>query len=458
MKKRRFKSLSVSLPIQLALCTVVLMAVVSVFVYVRYHLHMMDEYTEKSAEISGMIAAEVSGDRVEAFLRGDAGDGERQEMEHGLLALKRLDGDLLWACLARADADGTITVFLPEPDEAENAGIAEAFASGTGGLLTGEELPGQIVRTKSNGSVYARAKPVFREDGTYACSVCVVYSLDHLNGLRGRYLLQMAMAVVIVAGVILAVEILLIRRRVTDPIRRLSRCAEQFSYASEEDRMNNIDLLKQADIRSGDEIEDVYRAFMSVTRDSFISSTGLNSALLDIRDKEEEITAISEEAYTDRLTGFRSASAFRREVENINREIREGKAEFALIMYDVNNLKYINDTFGHHYGHQYIRGCSRVIRERCPDAGNFRTGGDEFVSVLRGGEYADREGILRDIRAAFEALGSDTAKDPWERYSASVGMSVFRVGDESFRPVFNRADEEMYADKEAYHQKAGRYR
>ena len=459
MKKHAFRSLSVSLPIQLFICTMVLMTAFSLFSVQRFHQRTMDEYTRRAEEINGFVVREYSGAMADGIL-GDPPDAQSVALsEIGLTVMNIMKGDVLYVFLGKHGADGKMEILFPTKlkEELPQAQV-DPFFPWTEEASAGADPPGQILNTEQHGMVYVDIKPVLHSDGTYACSSCVVYSLDYLSGMRERYMIQVTLAVAVSGLLILGLEILLIRRRVTNPIHRLSCCAEQFSYATEEDRMNNIELLKQADIHSGDEIEDVYKTLLSVTRDSFTSTAGLNNALNDIQEKEEEITSISRESRTDKLTGLGNATAFRLEAEKQNKAIRAGKAEFGVFMFDMNNLKYINDTFGHEGGDQYIRGCSRVVSGKCPESRTFRTGGDEFVTVLLGKDYADRERVLREIREVFETCGSDEALQPWERYSASVGLAEFRQGDESFEAVCARADQAMYAEKEAYHRRKGRYR
>lgn len=458
MRKRVFRSLSISLPIQLFICTMVLMTAFSLFTIQRFHQRTMDEYTRRAEEINGSIARDYSGSMADALFRDTPDEQSAALAEIGLTVMNLMNDDVLCVFLGKHGADGKMEILLPTHLKAEESIQVDTFFAWTEEIAAGKDTPGRILQTEKDGTVYADMKPVFRSDGTYACSSCVVYSLNYLTDLRQRYMVQMGLAVAVIGLATLGLEILLIRRRVTVPLNRLSRCAEQFSYATEEDRMNNIELLKQADIRSGDEIEDVYRTLLSVTRDSFTSTAGLNNALNDIQDKEEEISSISRESRTDKLTGLGNATAFKLETEKQNRAIREGKAEFGVFMFDMNNLKYINDTFGHEGGDKYIRGCSRAVSEKCPESRTFRTGGDEFVTVLLGKDYAGRERILREIREVFETCGSDETRQPWERYSASVGLAEYRGGDESFEAVCARADQAMYAEKEAYHQRKGRYR
>jgi GGDEF domain-containing protein len=78
----------------------------------------------------------------------------------------------------------------------------------------------------------------------------------------------------------------------------------------------------------------------------------------------------------------------------------------------------------------------------------FRIGGDEFVAVLRGGDYENRNLLLSKIKSSFRESSDDMSRKPWERYSAAAGMAEHLPGDdETAQDVLKRADIEMYNDK-----------
>ena len=63
----------------------------------------------------------------------------------------------------------------------------------------------------------------------------------------------------------------------------------------------------------------------------------------DIKDKEKQIDQLSEENNKDTLTGVGSKYAYARKVDELNQNLADGNAEFALVMVDMNNLKKVND-------------------------------------------------------------------------------------------------------------------
>ena len=167
---------------------------------------------------------------------------------------------------------------------------------------------------------------------------------------------------------------------------------------------------------------------------------------------------MSQTAYKDALTSVGNKAAYNRELENLAQDIELKNVLFAIVMIDINNLKYINDTFGHEAGDKYIKGCCGIICKTYRHSPVFRIGGDEFVVVLKNRDYVKRFMLYTKIGMSFMQAYGKNSKKPWERYSASVGMAEYELGDESAEAVFKRADALMYENKMQFKAKHGSYR
>ena len=149
-------------------------------------------------------------------------------------------------------------------------------------------------------------------------------------------------------------------------------------------------------------------------------------------------------ARRDELTGVKNNHAFKEYVDSLDEMISSDSegTEFSVVMCDINDLKVINDTRGHSYGDEAIQAASRLICETFQHSPVFRVGGDEFVSVLTGKDYDDREYLVKKLRE--ESEGNRKAhSDP----VIAVGIATFSAEDKTFLNVFERADQLMYIDK-----------
>ena len=135
------------------------------------------------------------------------------------------------------------------------------------------------------------------------------------------------------------------------------------------------------------------------------------------------------------------------EEERLDREIREGTAHFAVAMIDMNNLKTINDTYGHEKGDEAILDLCNAICTAFKRSPVFRTGGDEFVVILEGYDLEHKDQLIRQFR---DTAAKEEAKKPWRGMSAALGLQLYdRKWHNHFADVLKAADAEMYKDKTA---------
>lgn len=172
----------------------------------------------------------------------------------------------------------------------------------------------------------------------------------------------------------------------------------------------------------------------------------------DINDeveKEEEIerviTSERELARRDELTGVKNKNAYQEFEDQIQKRIdaKDGIMPFAILVADINNLKMINDTYGHKAGDEHIKTASKMICDVFVHSPVFRVGGDEFAVVLNGEDYFNREKLLKSLRAKI----LKNIKKP-DGVVIATGMSEFDSrSDKSISNVFERADSKMYENK-----------
>jgi len=150
----------------------------------------------------------------------------------------------------------------------------------------------------------------------------------------------------------------------------------------------------------------------------------------------------------DELTGvYNRREGTRRLLGHLN--LNHGdEAAVTMILLDADNLKSINDQWGHTMGDHVLRRLAEVISQRVEDHGWVsRWGGDEFVAVIReSGEdgLAERliEGMLEDLESApLRVHGGEEI-----RLRLSTGVARHTPCDD-MQGMFNRADDELYRTK-----------
>lgn len=168
----------------------------------------------------------------------------------------------------------------------------------------------------------------------------------------------------------------------------------------------------------------------------------------------KELGTVRTMAYRDPLTGVKSKHAFAEKEKEMDAAIDLQKAgDFAVIIFDVNGLKHINDTLGHKAGDAYIKEASALICNTFDHSPVFRTGGDEFVALLNGRDYPNRTELLEGFdRQVEENIGTG-------KVVVAAGMSDYDpLTDNCFFAVFERADKRMYERKDRLKQMGAKSR
>ena len=158
---------------------------------------------------------------------------------------------------------------------------------------------------------------------------------------------------------------------------------------------------------------------------------------------EMQLWHVQNLAFTDTLTGVKSKLAYAETEQEINERIANGnEVPFSVVVCDVNGLKYINDTYGHKAGDEYIQRAAKLICGLFVHSPVYRTGGDEFVAILTEADYLNRTAIMKQLHdMSVENIGKGEVV-------VSGGISDYEPGEsESLKSVFEKADALMYEEK-----------
>jgi diguanylate cyclase (GGDEF)-like protein len=117
----------------------------------------------------------------------------------------------------------------------------------------------------------------------------------------------------------------------------------------------------------------------------------------------------------------------------------------------MNDLKTINDTYGHEKGDVSIKNLCQYICRVFKHSPVFRVGGDEFIVVLEHTDFMDRKVLIETLREEFRKSTDDATLEPWEKVSAAVGYAVYDPEtDSNANSVLKRADAAMYGNKRQF--------
>ena len=163
----------------------------------------------------------------------------------------------------------------------------------------------------------------------------------------------------------------------------------------------------------------------------------------------ETINIEKDIASHDALTKVMSRNSYDNMIREFDKKIRDDAStvKFAVCECDLNNLKIINDTFGHNSGDMYIINCCKLICDIFKHSPVYRIGGDEFVAILQNDDYDNLERIKQTVD---EITKREITKNCTlaEKNSFAAGFSVYDSEyDKCYNDVMKRADVEMYQNK-----------
>src|SRR6266851_7627430 len=157
----------------------------------------------------------------------------------------------------------------------------------------------------------------------------------------------------------------------------------------------------------------------------------------------------TKEARTDYLTGLANRPEFERAIDRAVAAAQRHKRRIAFMMIDLDNLKEINDTHGHHVGDEAIRVLAHELQRavRATDTCG-RLGGDEFGVAMPDADERHANEVGARVRASLEELNRiSKAPAPIE---FSIGVAAWRPGMD-WQSMYELADKALYVDKRRHH-------
>jgi diguanylate cyclase (GGDEF)-like protein len=151
------------------------------------------------------------------------------------------------------------------------------------------------------------------------------------------------------------------------------------------------------------------------------------------------------EARTDYLTGLANRPEFERAIDRAVAAAQRHKRRLALMMLDLDNLKEINDTQGHHVGDEAIRLLAQELQRavRATDTCG-RLGGDEFGVAMPDADEHDAREVGTRVRQSLDELNRMN-KVPVP-VAFSLGITAWRPGMD-WQAMYQVADKALYVDK-----------
>jgi diguanylate cyclase (GGDEF)-like protein/PAS domain S-box-containing protein len=160
---------------------------------------------------------------------------------------------------------------------------------------------------------------------------------------------------------------------------------------------------------------------------------------------------------TDRLTGLNNRGYWEECLQHEYARHRRYQSMAALVMFDIDHFKAVNDTFGHQAGDKVIQAVAEVIREQIRDtdyAGRY--GGEEFVVLMPDIDTSGAMVFAERLRLRIESLVVTYEKQAIP-FTISLGVADLSVPTDDHKQLIERADQALYASKKGGRNQTNRY-
>ena len=397
--------------------------------------------TDKTVEMATTAAELIRpyGDEL-VGLDEDDKDTPAYKAVYDILAAFRIanagtSGELAFIYGCRERADGTFEFTIDPSDDPAEFGedIEETYAirQASEGNAAFDSEP----YTDRWGSFYSAYAPVFDSQK----HVAMIVGIDVWANWYQNTIWTHSRAIIIVTAIAIVSGVVLGGLLVGRLGKRLRTLINEMGDLEEDVRLLTADIrdpnapVENTEEKVGDEV--------------LALRAKIHSAQKELHDY---IEYTKRAAYIDPLTQVGSRASYNERIEHLDSFI-----PFGVLVIDINDLKSINDTYGHDTGDRAIMDTAKVLKTVFGEKDVFRIGGDELV-VLLFVERMEAEALME--RFDEELKKYNETSDLRFTLSISKGLAFYEAEDRHYADVFRRADAKMYLQKNEYHrtQKAGK--
>lgn len=241
-----------------------------------------------------------------------------------------------------------------------------------------------------------------------------------INAQRDKHIKQSIIFILLLLAITTTITIFF-SRSITKPLKELTKEAK---------KMITGDMNADFNIQQNDEIGELAKSFAA--------------AKFHISQHMKQMQGL---AFLDSLTGVRNKMAYDNYIAELESRIENGEIKsYGIAILDTNNLKEINDTYGHENGNTYLVNSCKLICQIFAHSPVFRIGGDEFLVVLTGKDLENHNELMSQLKESMDL--TKKASFPWKQISIACGLGIADYAKATtIADTFNKADKNMYINK-----------
>ena len=271
-KRARLISLRSKIVLIVTVAMLIIGLVVTAISFVHYRTAAIEEQKELAWGVANVAADAINGNRVEEFMKlGEVANGYARiderfndlaagtESVQYVYAYKILDD----GCQVVFDAD---TPDTPGSEPGTMIEFDEDFREKLPDLLAGKEID-PVISTGQYGWLLTVYKPIYDDKGECQCYVGVDVSMDHISKNGYQFLARVISLFIGFFLLVLTAAIWFAEYSIILPINSMDIATSTSVYTTEESRQNTLSQIQELDIRTGDEIENLYHSVSKTTEE-----------------------------------------------------------------------------------------------------------------------------------------------------------------------------------------------
>ena len=266
-------SLSGKIIISVTLIFGIAAAVVTMVSFRMFRQTMVESEGQYARDTASFAATLIDANMVDEYLRiKDTAEGYNRIKRYYSLILNSSDR-IQYLYVYQIQEDGCHVVFdtdtadTPGSETGEVIPFDASFLQYKTDLLAGKEIP-IIESNDSYGWLLSSYVPIYNNLGKCKAYVCVDVSMPNIVDVERTFTFKITTILMGFFIMILTMSVYFAKRFIVSPVNSLAKITSDFAYTNDEARESTLESIKELEIKTGDEIEHLYKSIAKTTRDT----------------------------------------------------------------------------------------------------------------------------------------------------------------------------------------------
>ena len=271
--KCRKRSISTKMLMLMAVALFIFGFTAAAISYKIYLDSSIEQHKYFATGIANLVANEIDPEKVDKYLLEGLDAEGYNDVKNKLYVIRDTSPDIEYIYVYKILEDGCHVVFDLDTDEIKGSSpgkveqFDESFLPYLPTLLSGGKID-PIISDDTYGWLLTVYVPIYDSKGQCQCYAATDISMNELRHQARDYMIKIAIIFFFIFAVVLLITFQLLKYNLILPINKIAHIAGVFAYDDETSMEKNFEQVKNLKIQTGDEIENLYKAFIKMTEDS----------------------------------------------------------------------------------------------------------------------------------------------------------------------------------------------